>query len=201
LLVIAGASEMLVSEQAPLPALSQIGIRALAGYLTPVFMLLCGVLLWFTPVARTYHSLLVIVLALDSWLTANLGGFFVGLLISLIGGGLAFAWMTDTDYGKQRPPRGKAKVRLLSRAPEMPAAVRKLWAACPRRRAPGPARAPVQEALFELSTEPGPGEAVVGRSLAGPKERKCRAHAERIAATAARWSRSALTQWRRLLER
>jgi hypothetical protein len=90
---------MLVSEQAPLPVVTHIGIQGLAGYLIPTFMLLCGVLLWLIPIAWLYHSRLAILLALGSWITSNLGGFFIGMLIGVIGGALAFAWTTDADYG------------------------------------------------------------------------------------------------------
>ncbi len=187
LLVIAGASEMLASEQAPLPVISQIGIRALAGYLTPIFMLLCGLLLWFTPIARTYHSLLVIVLALDSWLTANLGGFFIGVLISVVGAALAFAWMTDADFKSPGPARGKIKVRVASWASGVRAispvtatigALRRVRVTRPRRR-PSPVTAPVQEALFELSTGPDPRVPRVRRPFAGRKSRRATADVNR----------------------
>jgi hypothetical protein len=118
LLVIIGASEMLASEQRPLPVVARIGIRGLGGYLTPTFMVLCGLLLWLTPIARTYHSLLVILLAADSWLTANLGGFYIGMLTSLVGGALAFAWRTDADYRSPRRFRGRHRIRLPSWATE-----------------------------------------------------------------------------------
>lgn len=103
---------MLASEPASLPVDS--GIRGLAAYLTPTFMLFCGVLLWLTSIGRTYHSLLAILLAIDSWVTSNLGGFYIGILISLVGGALAFAWMTDSDYGSHGWLRGRPVIRVPS---------------------------------------------------------------------------------------
>ena len=70
-------------------------MQGLAGYLVPVLLVLVGVLLLFHPVQRLFYSLLAIVLALGSWITSNLGGFFAGLLLALIGGALAFAWQRD----------------------------------------------------------------------------------------------------------
>src|SRR4029077_19984724 len=58
LLVIVGAGEMLVSEQAPLRIVTHIGIQGLAAYLIPTFMLLCGSLLWVNPIDRIIYSLL-----------------------------------------------------------------------------------------------------------------------------------------------
>jgi hypothetical protein len=116
LLVIVGASEMLATEQAPLSAIAQIGFRGLAAYLTPIFILLCGLLLWLSSIARGYHSLLAILLASYSWVTSNLGGFFIGMMISVLGGALAFAWMTDADYESSGSVRGRLQVRLPRRA-------------------------------------------------------------------------------------
>ncbi len=110
----AGASEMLVSERAPLPVVTHIGIQGLAGYLIPAFILLCGVLLWSMPMAWFYYSLLSILLALTSWITSNLGGFFIGMLIDVVGGSLAFAWTTDADYESSGWLRGNPRTGLPS---------------------------------------------------------------------------------------
>jgi hypothetical protein len=101
LLVSAGACEILSSEQGPLDVVIHIGTQGLAGYLIPVMLLLCGVLLWFSPAQRTFYSLLAMVLALGSWVTSNLGGFFLGMILGLVGGALAIAWTTDS--AKQEP--------------------------------------------------------------------------------------------------
>ena len=92
-LVTLGGIEILASERAPLPLIIHIGLQGLAGYLTPAILVICGLLLLFHPVQRVFYSLLAIVLSLGSWITSNLGGFFVGLLLGLIGGCLAFAWV------------------------------------------------------------------------------------------------------------
>jgi hypothetical protein len=236
---------MLASEQAPVPVIQQIGIRALAGYLTPTFMLLCGLLLWFCSVARTYHSLVAILLALDSWLTADLGGFVIGMLISVIGGALAFAWMTDADFGSSGWLPAKARIRLpswvlkavsrlkaghawqseggasigLPSLADLQACTRKALrvrsavaatldvlrrlpaARLRRRRAPGRTQVPVQQALFELRTDPDSGEPTAGGPLAGRVDRNLLRYTETLAAAAARWSRLALARCRRQSDR
>jgi len=110
LLVIAGAGEILSSEQGPFQIVIHIGIQGLAGYLIPVMMLLCGVLLWFNPTQRTFYSLLSIVLALGSWITSNLGGFFIGMMLGIVGGALAFAWAAGSDYQPLKWYRGNAQI-------------------------------------------------------------------------------------------
>ncbi|MER5704129.1 DUF6114 domain-containing protein [Micromonospora sp. NPDC002296] len=100
LLVALGGAEILVTLRAPLPVILHIGPQGLAGYLVPVILLLCGVLLIAHPPQRIFYALVSLVLALVSWLTSNLGGFFVGLLLALVGGCLAFAW---TPARKPRP--------------------------------------------------------------------------------------------------
>jgi hypothetical protein len=92
LLIIVGGAEMLLSEQAPLPIVIHVGIQGLAGYLVPIVLVLCGLLLWLSPVQQTFYSVLAVVLSLASWITSNLGGFFVGLMLGVVGGALGFAW-------------------------------------------------------------------------------------------------------------
>ncbi|HUJ06052.1 MAG TPA: DUF6114 domain-containing protein [Streptosporangiaceae bacterium] len=104
LLVTLGGVEILLSERAPLPLVIHIGLQGLAGYLVPLMLLLCGLLLLFNPVQRTFYSLLAVLLSLAAWVTSNLGGFFTGMLLGLVGGALAFAWV-------QREQRGPAQHR------------------------------------------------------------------------------------------
>jgi len=112
LLVISGAGEILSSEQGPFQTVIHIGIQGLAGYLIPVMLLLCGVLLWFNPTQRTFYSLLSILLALGSWITSNLGGFFIGMILGIVGGALAFAWATGSDYRPLKWYRGNPEILL-----------------------------------------------------------------------------------------
>ncbi|MFI7215147.1 DUF6114 domain-containing protein [Micromonospora maritima] len=92
LLVALGGAEMLVTLRAPLGVLLHVGPQGLAAYLVPAVLVLCGVLLIATPQQRVFYALLSLLLGLVSWLTSNLGGFGVGMLLTLVGGALAFAW-------------------------------------------------------------------------------------------------------------
>ncbi len=101
LLVLLGGAEILLTERAPLPVVIHVGMQGLAGYLVPAIMLLCGLMLWFYPMQRTFYSILAVLLALGSWITSNLGGFLVGMALGVVGGALAFAW---TRGSGSRPP-------------------------------------------------------------------------------------------------
>jgi hypothetical protein len=109
LLVLLGGGEILLSERAPIPVVIHVGMQGLAGYLIPVVLLLCGLLLWFTPEQRTFYSIIAVLLSLVSWITSNLGGFFVGMALGLVGGSLGFAWVRGNGGpARQRQgPRGR----------------------------------------------------------------------------------------------
>lgn len=51
-----------------------------------------GLTMWLSPVLSKLLGLLTLVAALLSFVTSNLGGFLLGMLLSILGGGLSFAW-------------------------------------------------------------------------------------------------------------
>ncbi|WP_354644106.1 DUF6114 domain-containing protein [Kitasatospora camelliae] len=110
-LVAAGGVEILLTLKAPLPVVLHIGMQGLAGYLVPAVLVVCGVLILANPVQRLFYSVLGVVLSLASWLTSNLGGFLLGMLLGVLGSCLTFGWLPD------QPPR-----RRLLRRPRTPAA-------------------------------------------------------------------------------
>lgn len=89
---------MLATLRAPLGVLLHIGPQGLAAYLVPTILVICGVLLLTTPQQRIFYAVVSLVLGLVSWLTSNLGGFVVGMLLALTGGALAFAWTPDKNH-------------------------------------------------------------------------------------------------------
>jgi uncharacterized protein DUF6114 len=111
LLITAGGVEILFTEKAPLGVVLHVGTQGLAGYLLPAMMILCGLLLWFAPAQRTFYSVLSVLLSLGTWLTSNLGGFLIGMLLGVVGGSLAFGWTSRTGAraAKQRKERSKKK--------------------------------------------------------------------------------------------
>ena len=95
LLMTLGGAEILVTERASLGVVVHVGMEGLSGYVVPTMLLVCGLLTLFNPQQRLFYSVLGVLLALGSWVTSNLGGFFVGLLLGLVGATLAFGWMPD----------------------------------------------------------------------------------------------------------
>ncbi|WP_371515724.1 DUF6114 domain-containing protein [Kitasatospora sp. NBC_01300] len=104
LLVLFGGAEILFTLRAPLPVVLHIGMQGLAGYLVPAVMVLCGLLILFNPAQRLFYSILAVLAALASWLTSNLGGFVIGMLLGLVGACLTFGWLPDQPLrrGRQR---------------------------------------------------------------------------------------------------
>jgi Family of unknown function (DUF6114) len=118
LVVLAGA-EILLTEKGPLPLIVHIGVQGVAGYLIPVVLLLCGLLLLFHPVQRTFYSVLAVLLALGSWITSNLGGFFIGMLLGLVGGWLAFAWRSPEEREAREREAREREARERPRGPQL----------------------------------------------------------------------------------
>lgn len=106
LLVLLGAAEILGTYRAPFGMVLHFGLYGLAGYLVPAMLALLGALIIFDPPHRTFYSILAVLAALATWMTSNLGGFVVGMLLGVVGGSLAFGWQVG-----ERPARKRRRVR------------------------------------------------------------------------------------------
>ncbi|QYX76870.1 DUF6114 domain-containing protein [Streptomyces akebiae] len=110
LLLALGGAEILVTMKAPLPVILKIGMQGLAGYLLPSLMIVCGLLIIFNPAQRLFYSILGIMLSLGTWLTSNIGGFVVGLLMGAVGSTLAFGWLPDQEPRQKRSAKRAEKL-------------------------------------------------------------------------------------------
>ncbi|MFI6855164.1 DUF6114 domain-containing protein [Streptomyces sp. NPDC050416] len=108
LLLALGGAEVLLTLKASLDVILHVGMQGLAGYLLPAVMLLCGVLILFNPSQRLFYSVIGVLVSLGTWLTSNLGGFFVGLLLGVVGSCLTFGWLPDQEPRVSRRRRRKA---------------------------------------------------------------------------------------------
>jgi hypothetical protein len=69
-----------------------IGIGGVFGVLIGFLLIAAGIMLWVNPVHRVFYGIAGVILGIVSFPTSNLGGFFIGMLLAVIGGSLAFAW-------------------------------------------------------------------------------------------------------------
>ncbi|MET7677632.1 DUF6114 domain-containing protein [Streptomyces seoulensis] len=111
LLLALGGAEILLTEKASLKVVMHIGMQGLAGYLLPTLMLLLGLLILFNPAQRLFYSIVGVLVSLGSWLTSNLGGFFIGLLLGVVGSCLAFGWLPDQEARVSRRQRRRERAR------------------------------------------------------------------------------------------
>ena len=80
----------------------QQGIAGVATWLMAALMALMAMVMWFQPQLRVIAGVSTILFALASFLTSNLGGFLLGMLLGLVGGSLAVGW--DVDKPKAEAP-------------------------------------------------------------------------------------------------
>jgi hypothetical protein len=69
-----------------------IGIGGVFGVLIGALLIVAGLVTWFNPTHKTFYSIAGVVLGIVSFPASNLGGFFLGMLLAIIGGSIAFAW-------------------------------------------------------------------------------------------------------------
>jgi hypothetical protein len=92
-----------------------IGIGGVFGVLLGVLLIACGLLLWLNPVHRTFYAIAGVLLAVLSFIASNFGGFFIGMLLGIIGGSMGFGWAPSADPGRVArrpldPPRHGGRV-------------------------------------------------------------------------------------------
>ena len=69
-----------------------LGPQGFLSYLLPVLLLMCGLAAWFSPAQRMFYGVVALLAALYTFLGLNLGGFFLGMLLGIVGGALLIAW-------------------------------------------------------------------------------------------------------------
>src|SRR5215467_9149588 len=111
LLLLLSGIELFSSANLDLTAIQfHIGPEGFLSYLLPVLLLVCGLLVWLTLNQRFFYAIIGTLTAVYALIGLNLGGFLLGTLIGMIGGGLAFAW-TPTDPGE---PDGAASASMFA---------------------------------------------------------------------------------------
>ncbi|MFF0657146.1 DUF6114 domain-containing protein [Micromonospora tulbaghiae] len=110
LFIILAGVEMLASTRLTLNGLSfSSGATGLLALLIPGILVTCGVLLWLSPAQRLFYSIVAAITAVYSLIGLNLGGFFLGLLLGIVGSALAFAWVPAAPAGPAGPDAAEAE--------------------------------------------------------------------------------------------
>jgi hypothetical protein len=69
-----------------------IGIGGVFGVLIGALLIAAGTALLVNPVHRSFYGIAGIILGIASFPASNLGGFFLGMLLAIIGGAIGYAW-------------------------------------------------------------------------------------------------------------
>jgi hypothetical protein len=89
-----------------------IGIGGVFGILIGILLITAGIAVWVSPVHRVFYGVAGVVMGIASFPTSNLGGFFVCMLLAIIGGSIAFAWapgpVVVTGAGQPAPDEPEA---------------------------------------------------------------------------------------------
>ncbi|ATZ23106.1 DUF6114 domain-containing protein [Streptomyces lavendulae] len=89
--VLAGAW-ICVLPLAPLKIMLQQGVAGIPSVLMGIIMIVLGLTAWFSPRQRSLAGVLTTLIATAALVLSNLGGFLIGTLLGILGGGLMFAW-------------------------------------------------------------------------------------------------------------
>ncbi|MEU9305051.1 DUF6114 domain-containing protein [Streptomyces sp. NPDC048269] len=89
--VLAGAW-ICVLPLAPLKIMLQQGVAGIPSVLMGIVMIVLGLTAWFAPPQRSLAGVLTTLIATAALVLSNLGGFLIGTLLGILGGGLMFAW-------------------------------------------------------------------------------------------------------------
>ncbi|THA82956.1 hypothetical protein E6U81_18205 [Streptomyces sp. A0592] len=77
---------------APLKVMLQQGVAGIPSVLMGIVMVVLGLTAWFSPPQRALAGVLTTLIATAALVLSNLGGFLIGTLLGILGGGLMFAW-------------------------------------------------------------------------------------------------------------
>ncbi|MBV9796327.1 MAG: hypothetical protein JO016_20610 [Actinobacteria bacterium] len=110
LLVVAGLEMLLIPltgvlARGQIKLVIYVGIGGVFGILIGALLIACGLALWFTPAYKTFYAIAGVLLSLLSFIGTNLGGFFIGMLLGIVGGSLAFGWAPAAWAEPAPPPR------------------------------------------------------------------------------------------------
>ncbi|MGW6392594.1 DUF6114 domain-containing protein [Streptomyces sp. NPDC055103] len=80
---------------APLGKILQVGVGGIAGMAGGVVLMAMALLILLLPGQRHTAGVIAVIAGVASFPLSNLGGLFVGMFLSVLGGSMAFAWLPE----------------------------------------------------------------------------------------------------------
>ncbi|MFF7779952.1 DUF6114 domain-containing protein [Streptomyces tanashiensis] len=80
---------------APLGKILQVGVGGIAGMAGGVVLMAMALLVLLLPGQRHTAGVIAVIAGVASFPLSNLGGLFIGMLLSVLGGSMAFAWLPE----------------------------------------------------------------------------------------------------------
>ncbi|MCX4986986.1 DUF6114 domain-containing protein [Streptomyces sp. NBC_00572] len=80
---------------APLGKILQVGVGGIAGMAGGVVLMAMALLMLLLPSQRHTAGVIAVIAGVASFPLSNLGGLFVGMVLSVLGGSMAFAWLPE----------------------------------------------------------------------------------------------------------
>ncbi|MGW6577769.1 DUF6114 domain-containing protein [Streptomyces sp. NPDC054945] len=110
LFAILAGSWICVLPLAPLKIMLQQGVAGIPSVLMGIVMIVLGLTAWFSPPQRSLAGVLTTLIATAALVLSNLGGFLIGTLLGILGGGLMFAWQPHATRGARSAPKAESAV-------------------------------------------------------------------------------------------
>ncbi|PWK65061.1 hypothetical protein BCL76_11348 [Streptomyces sp. CG 926] len=108
LFAILAGSWICVLPLAPLKIMLQQGVAGIPSVLMGIVMIVLGLTAWFSPPQRSLAGVLTTLIATAALVLSNLGGFLIGTLLGILGGGLMFAWQPHVARGARSAPKAES---------------------------------------------------------------------------------------------
>ena len=93
------------------------------GILVGALVSIMGLFVWFSPSQRHFFGILIVLGSLVSFITSDLGGLLLGMLLGIIGGALAFAWAPLPPSVADQPVAYRQRAVMSGAAVDSPAEV------------------------------------------------------------------------------
>ncbi|MBN3929611.1 hypothetical protein IQ279_08150 [Streptomyces verrucosisporus] len=103
LVTVAAGAEIAAIPLAPVKVMLHQGVAGAMSVLLGAVLIVLGLSAWFTPHYRTLTGILTAMIAAAALVFSNLGGFLIGTVAGLIGGGLVFGWQPRTAPAPESP--------------------------------------------------------------------------------------------------